>query len=75
MPDKNRQDPWSIENTVVTKFRLRQQTPASRFDPYQGAIPVKPPGRKRDLRKIEEWLKAKRRAEQLKRENEGDGED
>ncbi len=36
---------------------------------------AKQPGRKRDLRKVEEWLKAKRRAEQLKRENEGSGED
>jgi hypothetical protein len=68
-------DPWGLESAGVTKSRLRQVKSSSRFDPYQGAIPVKPPSRKRDLRKIEEWLKAKRRAEQLKVETESGDED
>jgi hypothetical protein len=63
---------WSIEDTVKAKVRLRQEQPVSRFDPYQGAMSTKPPSRKRDLRKIGEWIEAKRRAEQLKREESGD---
>jgi len=44
----------------------------SRFDPYQGAMSAKRPSRKKDLRKVGEWIEAKRRAEQLKREDSGD---
>ena len=58
---------WSIENTGLAKVRLGQGKPATRFDPYQGVMSAKRPSRKRDLRKVEEWLKAKRRAEQLER--------
>lgn len=69
--DKHTRDlHWSIENTA--KVRLGQGKPATRFDPYQGVMSAKPPSRKRDLRKVEEWLKAKRRAEQLKREETDD---
>jgi hypothetical protein len=64
--------PLSIEDTGLVKRRMGMGQSASRFDPYQGALSAKPPSRKRDLRKVEEWLKAKRRAEQLKREESGD---
>jgi hypothetical protein len=62
----------SIEDTGVVKQRMGMGASVSRFDPYQGAMSAKPPSRKRDLRKVEEWLKAKRRAEQLKRDEESD---
>jgi hypothetical protein len=65
----------SIEDTGVVKQRMGMGAPVSRFDPYQGAMSAKPPSRKKDLRKVQEWLEAKRRAEALKRENEGTGEE
>jgi hypothetical protein len=63
--------PLSIEDTGLVKRRIGMGQSASRFDPYQGVMSGKPPSRKRDLRKVEEWLKAKRRAEELKREETG----
>jgi len=63
---------FSIEDTGMVKQRMGMGQPVSRFDPYQGAMSAKRPSRKRDLRKVEEWLKAKRRAEQNKREETGD---
>jgi hypothetical protein len=59
----------SIEDTGVVKQRMGMGAPVSRFDPYQGALSAKPPSRKRDLRKVQEWLEAKRRAELIKKEN------
>ena len=59
---------WSIEDTGTPETRLVRTKRASGFDPYDGTMSAKPPSRKRDLRKVDEWLKAKRRAEQLKRE-------
>ena len=68
--DKHATDPeWSIEDTGTSEVRLVQKKRTGGFDPYQGAISERPPSRKRDLRKIDEWLKARRRAEQLKRED------
>ena len=72
MPE-DKDDPWGLKDTGVAKSRLRAQKPPARFDPYQGVMSVKQPSRKKDLRKVEEWLKAKRRAKELKRENEGNG--
>jgi len=66
---------FSIEDTALMKLRIGMGQSVSRFDPYQGAMSAKPPSRKRDLRKVQEWLEAKRRAESLKRENEGSSED
>ena len=40
----------------------------SRFDPYQRAMSALQSSHKRDLRKLEEWLKAKGMAEAVKRE-------
>jgi hypothetical protein len=65
--------PLSIEDTGLVKRRMGMGQSASRFDPYQGVMSAKRPSRKRDLRKVQEWLEAKRRAEALKRENEGNG--
>lgn len=62
----------SIEDTVIAKARMGLGQPVSRFDPYQGAMSGKRPSRKRDLRKVGEWLEARRRSEQLKREEAGD---
>jgi hypothetical protein len=67
--------PFSAEDTGVVKRRMGMGQSVSRFDPYQGAVSTKPPSRKRDLRKVQEWLEAKRRAEAIKRENESTGED
>jgi hypothetical protein len=54
----------------MARARLAEREAASAFDPYQGVM-SKPASRKRDLRKVEEWLKAKRRAEELKRQEAG----
>jgi hypothetical protein len=64
--------PLSIEDTGLVKRRMGMGQSPSRFDPYQGAVSGKPPNRKRDLRKVQEWLEAKRRAERLKKENAAD---
>jgi hypothetical protein len=56
----------------MVKQRMGMGAPVSRFDPYQGAMTAKPPRQKRDLRKVGEWLEAKKRAERLKKENAGD---
>ena len=63
----------SVENTGTARLLLFQSKsprprPVSRFDPYQGAMSALQPSRKRDLRKLEEWLKAKGMAEAVKRE-------
>jgi hypothetical protein len=36
--------------------------------PYQGAFSNQPPSRKKDLRKVQEWLEARHQAKELKRE-------
>jgi hypothetical protein len=61
-----------MEDAATAKARLAQKK-GSGFDPYQGAFAKQPPRRKKDLRKVGEWLESKRRAEILKRENEGTG--
>jgi hypothetical protein len=58
----------SVEDTGMVKQRLGMGAPVGRFDPYQGAMTAKPPSRKRDLRKVGEWLEAKKRAERLKKD-------
>jgi len=63
---------WSIEDTAMVKLRMGMGQPVSRFDPYQGVMSTMRPSRKKDLRKVGEWIEAKRRAEQLKREDSGD---
>ncbi len=59
----------SIEDTGMVKQRMGMGAPVSRFDPYQGVMAAKRPSRKRDLRKVQEWLEAKRRAERIKKED------
>jgi hypothetical protein len=56
----------SIEDTNMARVRLKRAPSA--FDPYAGALPARPPTAKKDLRKLGEWIKAKRTAEELKRE-------
>jgi hypothetical protein len=63
----------SVENTGTARLLLFQSKlprprPVSRFDPYQGTMSALQPSRKRDLRKLEEWLRAKGMAEAVKRE-------
>ena len=64
--------PLSIEDTGLVKRRMGMGQSASRFDPYQGVMAAKPPSRKRDLRKVQEWLEAKKRAERIKKEDSSD---
>jgi hypothetical protein len=59
----------SIEDTAIVKQRMGMGAPISRFDPYQGTMSAKPPSRKKDLRKVQEWLEAKRRAERNKKDD------
>lgn len=65
--DTGRVKTINIENSAIAKRRVLGSRAPSRFDPYHGAAD-KAPSRKRDLRKVDEWLKAKRRAEELKKE-------
>jgi hypothetical protein len=58
---------WSIEDTGTASKRLAVSKSPGKFDPYEGAFASKPPSRKRDLRKVQEWQEAKQRAEELKR--------
>jgi hypothetical protein len=59
----------SIEDTATVRARFERGKPGpSAFDPYAGALPARPPTAKKDLRKLGEWIKAKRTAEELKRE-------
>ena len=67
---KPQKEPWSLEDTRAERNRLKQARPEVRFDPYDGTYANKKPGRKRDLRRLQEWLEAKRRAEKQKHENE-----
>ena len=69
---KDKDTQWSLEDTGTVTVRLRHAKSASSFDPYQGTMSAKQPSRKRDLRRVEEWLKAKRRAELLKLEESDD---
>jgi hypothetical protein len=62
----------SVEDPAITKMRVPEKVPVSRFDPYQGTA-MKKPSRKRDLRKIGEWLETKRRTEALKHEDGSEG--
>jgi hypothetical protein len=56
----------SLEDTNMDRARLKRAPSA--FDPYAGALPAMPPTTKKDLRKLGEWIKAKRTAEELKRQ-------
>jgi hypothetical protein len=58
----------STEDTATARTRLALRQGPKGFDPYQGAFSSQPPRRKKDLRKVGEWLEAKRQAEELKRQ-------
>ena len=63
----------SIEDTVTSLRRVIKpgvKRSEAGFDPYQGTLSSKPSPRKKDLRKVEEWLKAKRLAEETRRREE-----
>jgi hypothetical protein len=38
------------------------------IDPYDGVLSPKAPGRKKDLRKLGEWIEAKRKADAIRQE-------
>lgn len=61
---------WAIEDPSAASARLQppRAEPASGFDPYQRREQPKPRSRKKDLRKLSEWIEAKRKAEALKRQ-------
>jgi hypothetical protein len=52
----------TIEDTAVTRPGLAANKEAF---PYHGASGQKPSSRKKDLRKLGEWIKAKRKADEL----------
>jgi hypothetical protein len=58
----------STEDTGTARTRVAQRRGGAGFDPYQGTFSSQPPRRKMDLRKLEEWLEAKRLAEESKRQ-------
>ena len=58
----------SKRETATAKTGVALREGSKGFDPYQGALSAQPPRRKKDLRKVGEWLEAKRRAEELKRQ-------
>jgi hypothetical protein len=60
----------SIEDTAVALVRMGRphNKSASGFDPYEGRLRPKPPSRKKDLRKLGEWIEAKHKADELKRQ-------
>ncbi len=60
----------SIEDTGTGRLRLSRGRTEGGFDPYNGAMSTQRTSRKKDLRKLGEWLEAKRRAEEIRRENE-----
>ncbi len=63
-------DPFSIETTARSRVRIRETALPGRCDPYGGRFSATRPARKRDLRKVEEWLEARRRAEAQRQEEE-----
>jgi hypothetical protein len=69
--DRYFDESWSIEDTGTGRLRLTRGKLETGFDPYGGTVNQRAP-RKKDLRKLGEWLEAKRRAEALKLENELD---
>ena len=71
--DKDVKSPrLSIEDTGMVKARMGMGQPVSRFDPYQGVMSAKRPDRKKDLRKVQEWLEARKRAERIKQHDDTD---
>jgi hypothetical protein len=61
-----------IEDTFNANLRLKLKEKEKRDpDPYQG-VASKTATRKRDLRALSEWIEAKRRAEEAKRERGGE---
>jgi len=62
--------------SVVDSVRGNGQVAKKGYDPYDSDKPRKPnaPSRKKDLRRLSEWLKLKKQAEENKK-NEDDGQD
>jgi len=60
-------DLLSLEDTGKARLRIVKGHAAG-MDPYDGALPPKAPGIKKDLRKLGEWLETKRKAEELARQ-------
>jgi hypothetical protein len=61
---------WAIEDPSVASARVRppREEPAAGVDPYQSREQIKPRSRRKDLRKLSEWIEAKRKADELKRQ-------
>jgi hypothetical protein len=64
--DSSDQHGLTTEDTGKARLRIVKSR-SSGMDPYDGALAQKPPSNKKDLRKLGEWLEAKRRAEELQR--------
>ena len=61
---------WAIEDPDVASARLRppRTQPGSGSDPYQSQGQIRPRSGKKDLRKLSEWIEAKRKVDALKRQ-------
>jgi hypothetical protein len=61
---------WAIEDPGAASARLRppRTQPGSGSDPYQSQGQHKPRSGKKDLRKLSEWIEAKRKVDALKRQ-------
>jgi hypothetical protein len=62
----------SIEDSGRTRLRVQGKKVPS-LEPYGVAAEPTPKGNKKDLRKLGEWIKAKQRAEAMRREEEAIG--
>jgi hypothetical protein len=71
-PDaRTKRDALSIEDSNGMRARLLREKGGSGYDPYKGELPRKPKGYKKDLRELNAWVEAKRRAEAVQREQLG----
>jgi hypothetical protein len=61
---------WAIEDPGVDSVRPRplRAQPGSGSDPYQSQGQIRPRSGKKDLRKLSEWIEAKRKVDALKRQ-------
>jgi len=60
---------FAWEAVMTTQKRPVKGADPQGFDPYNGALPQRPVARKKDLRKLGEWIEAKRKAEAIKQGN------
>jgi len=67
-PDNPLSADETLKLTIEKPARIRSGATGRGFNPYGGLLAQKPVSRKKDLRKLGEWLETKRKAEALKQE-------